>query len=127
MFVVSFVSVHLSLLSVSGVDTDELQKSIFAKEGESVTLKTGFTEINHHIIWKFEKTIIAHIYSSINANSNYVNSKIFKNRLRVNFKTGSLTIKNIRTTDSGLYYLNNIIPHIQAKVRLTSFNVTVYG
>ncbi|KAL0160714.1 hypothetical protein M9458_044439, partial [Cirrhinus mrigala] len=84
-------------------------------EGDSVTLRTGVKEIERdvHIIWTFEtqNARIADIYSSVNAIPSYVNNEIFRDRLQVNFTTGSLTIRNIRTTDNGTYRLDIVDPN----------------
>ncbi|XDV23201.1 hypothetical protein PO909_027886, partial [Leuciscus waleckii] len=47
----------------------------------------------------------------------------FGDRLQIDSQTGSLTIRNIRTTDSGLYKLSIFSRNISYK----SFSVTVYA
>ncbi|XP_052446483.1 uncharacterized protein LOC127988027 [Carassius gibelio] len=95
------------------------------KEGDSVSLNTG-VEINQQDIrWYFSDTRIAEI--------NGAQSKIctdvqcpesFKNRLKLDHQTGSLTIRNIRTTDSGEYQL--VINEKNSKSEKI-FRVTVQG
>ncbi len=103
-------------------------------EGDSVTLPTKVETIERdvHIIWtlKPQNTRIADIYSSVNAKLNHVNFEIFRGRLQLNFTTGSLTIRNIRTTDSGTYHLDIVDPDkLYYRVRVTgkTFTVIVYG
>ncbi len=97
---------------------------ISVMEGDSVTLDTEFTNIqrNDVITWKFGKSRIAevnkhrlHTYAGADER--------FRDRLKMH-STGSLTIKNIRLTDSG-YYTASI-----GRSRRTSqgiFLVIVYG
>ncbi|KAL0161526.1 hypothetical protein M9458_045251, partial [Cirrhinus mrigala] len=84
--------------------------------GDSVTLQTH-TELQTHdvITWTFglSETRIAEI-----------NKDTGRDRLKVDHQTGSLTIRNTRTTDSGLY---QIIIIRSRKMEFTyRFNVTVY-
>uniref|UniRef100_A0A8C1Y0T8 Immunoglobulin domain-containing protein n=1 Tax=Cyprinus carpio TaxID=7962 RepID=A0A8C1Y0T8_CYPCA len=77
------------------------------KEGESVTLDPGeIRKPNDLVTWSFNDSLITEITGD--------QSKIctddqceerFRDRLKLDHQTGSLTITNLRTTDSGLYKL----------------------
>nr|XP_055074158.1 uncharacterized protein LOC129453804 isoform X2 [Misgurnus anguillicaudatus] len=110
-----------------GVFGDEV-KSVSVMEGDSVTLHTDITEIQRddQILWMFgskgSDTRIAQIYKQ--SISIYETSdKDFRNRLKLDSQTGSLTITNITITDSGLYKLQIIT----SKISYRNFNVTVYA
>ncbi|XP_052445348.1 uncharacterized protein LOC127987094 [Carassius gibelio] len=113
------------LVGVFG-DTDKV-KSVM--EGDSVTLQINVTEIQTDdlIMWKFgtKKTLIV----KINRATNEISIKDddldgrFRGRLKVDNKTGSLTINNITNTDSGLYEVT-ISGKTETEIR---FNVTVYA
>ncbi|KAF4097257.1 hypothetical protein G5714_021265 [Onychostoma macrolepis] len=108
-------------VSISGDQTDDVS----VMEGDSVTLHTGFKHIireGRHIRteWYFNDIHIAQRNGSV--------SKIctdlerFRDRLKLNRHTGDLTIRHIRTSDSGLYKLQiNIRQHCILKM----FNVAV--
>ncbi|KAG1929407.1 hypothetical protein F2P79_022962 [Pimephales promelas] len=104
-----------SLAGVSGVDA---VKSVSVTEGESVTLNTD-TEIqtDELIMWRtgHNNSLIAKIKGNI--------FERFRDRLTLNEKTGSLTITNTRTTDSGLYRVIST----RSKMPLNTFNLTVYA
>ncbi|XP_016362921.1 uncharacterized protein LOC107704499 [Sinocyclocheilus anshuiensis] len=102
-------------------------KTALVKEGDSVTLNSGRTEImdDDVIQWKFasEDTLIAEINKQTGSITVYddVLGGRFRDRLKLDNQTGSLTITNTRTTDSGVYqlYNNDILGII--------FSLTVYG
>ncbi|XP_026053231.1 uncharacterized protein LOC113039542 [Carassius auratus] len=88
----------------SGV-TDE--KSVSVNEGESVTLHTGVkTNQQEEIAWYFNNSRIARIIGDQSDICTDVQCKErFRDRLKLDHQTGSLTIMNTRNTDSGEYKL----------------------
>ncbi len=105
-------------------DTDTV-KSVSVMEGDSVTLKiVTETQTGDMIEWKFgtNRNLIARI---IGKTSNIFDGPdgIFRDRLKLDHQTGSLTITNTRTTDSGLYEADISRSSSDDKHR---FNVTVY-
>uniref|UniRef100_A0A8C1SQV7 Ig-like domain-containing protein n=1 Tax=Cyprinus carpio TaxID=7962 RepID=A0A8C1SQV7_CYPCA len=108
-------------------DTDEV-KSVSVTEGDSVSLNTGVSEVqrNDQILWMFNvnnsDTRIAEIHKQVI--DMYDSNKIFGDRLQMDSRTGSLTIRNIRTEHSGLYKLQIIKA---AGVTYKSFSVAVYA
>ncbi|XP_067252590.1 CD48 antigen-like isoform X2 [Chanodichthys erythropterus] len=107
-------------------ETDEV-KSVSVTEGDSVTLNTDVTEIQSkdHILWVYRLNSsdirIAEIHKqSIDM---YDSSVMFGDRLRMDTQSGSLTIRNIRTTDSGLYKLSIF----SRSSSYRSFSVNVYA
>ncbi|TRZ04125.1 hypothetical protein DNTS_008969, partial [Danionella cerebrum] len=70
-------------------------------EGDSVTLLTdvNIEENDTVIFWKFENKLIARI----NTKQNISGVLRDKDRVKIDDRTGSLTITNTRTTDSGIY------------------------
>ncbi len=112
----------------SGVFADsDAVKSVSVMEGDSVSLQTH-TELQTEdlIMWTFglSETPIAEISKDTGRFSTYdVLDGRFRNRLKLDHQTGSLTITNTRTTDSGLYQI-----YISSRTDITyRFNVTVYG
>ncbi len=106
-------------------DTDTV-KSVSVLEGDSVTLKIVIeTQTGEKIEWKFGT------YRNLLATMNGEISNIydgpdgrFRDRLKLDHQTGSLTITDTRTTDSGLYEAEISRSSSDDKHR---FNVTVYG
>ncbi|XP_073718489.1 uncharacterized protein [Misgurnus anguillicaudatus] len=103
-------------------------KFVSVMEGDSVTLSVSLTEsqIKEGISWKFglREITIAEIEVGDN------NIRLYEERVDGRFKgrmkldhSGSLTITNIRTTDSGLYKVTQTSTDNQLNV----FNLTVYG
>ncbi len=120
------VTKHVPVCSpgVFGVDTDEL-KSVSVMKGESVTLNTDVTEAQTYLLiqWMFGSTRIAEVNRLTQTNSTYDGPDgRFRDRLKLD-QTGSLTITNTRTTDSGLYQL----AIVNRDASYINYNVTVFG
>uniref|UniRef100_A0A8C2IVC4 Ig-like domain-containing protein n=1 Tax=Cyprinus carpio TaxID=7962 RepID=A0A8C2IVC4_CYPCA len=97
-------------------------------EGESVTLNTDVTEIHKHddILWKYgaEKSLIAKINQEAGIFSTYDGPDgRFRDRLKLDNQTGSLTITNITTQHAGLYE----VKIVAAKLSSKTFSVSVYA
>ncbi|XDV24009.1 hypothetical protein PO909_028320, partial [Leuciscus waleckii] len=77
------------------------------KEGESAILYTGvIRKLNDSITWYFNDTLIAEITGDQSKICTDVQCKErFRDRLKLDNQTGSLTITNTRNTDSGEYTL----------------------
>ncbi len=108
-------------------DADAVE-SVSVTEGESVSLNSRLTEIQTRdiITWTFgyPETRIAIISREDGIVSTFDGPDgRFRDRLKLDHQTGSLTITDTRTTDSGLYTVN-IKDAKQTRYR---FNVTVYG
>uniref|UniRef100_A0A8C2FX23 Ig-like domain-containing protein n=1 Tax=Cyprinus carpio TaxID=7962 RepID=A0A8C2FX23_CYPCA len=103
-------------------------ESVSVMEGDSVTLKTNVTEVQQadDIEWKFGSNnfYIARIKKQQQIFSTfYVPDGRFRDRLKLDNKTGFLTITNITTQHAGLYEVE------MSGVKLSSktFNVSVYA
>ncbi|XP_051764546.1 uncharacterized protein LOC127520467 [Ctenopharyngodon idella] len=117
------------LVGVFGVTDAVKTESVSVMEGDSVTLESGLTEIkrNDVIAWTFERpgTLIAQIDKEDKIFSTYDDGpdERFRDRLKLDHQTGSLTITNTRITDSGEYQIN-----IRGmKTTTYRFSVTVYA
>nr|XP_055073563.1 uncharacterized protein LOC129453363 [Misgurnus anguillicaudatus]XP_055073564.1 uncharacterized protein LOC129453363 [Misgurnus anguillicaudatus] len=93
--------------------------------GESVTLPIKPGEINERLQWKYKNSIIA----SFNVRNKdipavYPNER-FTNRLNVDPQTGSLTVKNIRSEDTGEYQLEIKTSRTADYKLFRTFSVTV--
>ncbi len=93
-------------------------------EGDSVTIHTDVTEIHEddEIMWNFGaiNSLIAQIYRA-SGNFFTYNDGRFRDRLKLDKQTGSLTITNITTQHAGHYEI------IAAKLSSKTFSVSVYG
>ncbi|XP_052394728.1 uncharacterized protein LOC127942806 isoform X2 [Carassius gibelio] len=96
---------------------------ISVKEGDSVTLNSDRTEIDYYWIrWSFEDSLIAKINKWDDGFSLYddVLDGRFRDRLKLDNQTGSLTITNITTEHAGRYEL--VIDHrMRSRMRKTFF------
>ncbi|XP_058616623.1 uncharacterized protein LOC131530389 isoform X2 [Onychostoma macrolepis] len=135
---------NVTVIGVFDPDADKI-KPVSAKEGESVTLNTDFkVQKDDLMLWKFGRATKRCVYNplhhvpcqsdvtaiaKIDGETREVSldagdSEMFKDRLKMNKLTGSLTITNIRPEHSGFYILQ-ISNNTGTKYR--RFNVTVSG
>ncbi len=117
----------ISSPGVFSVGADGL--SAFVMEGDSVDLHTNVeTQQQEYIKWYFKDTRIAQMTGDLSFICTDVQcnegTERFRDRLKLDHQTGSLTIMNTRTTDSGLYTLQ--ISSISYSSEKT-FNVTTHG
>ncbi|XP_059424993.1 uncharacterized protein LOC132159488 [Carassius carassius] len=117
----------LCLWRLVGVFGDDEVRSVSVLEGDSVTLNTSLTEIiNDDLIqWRFgiEITLLAEINKRADLITVYddVLDGRFRNRLKLDNQTGSLTIKNTATEDTGRYLL--LINHMSIIFSLIVFEL----
>ncbi|ROL48221.1 CD48 antigen [Anabarilius grahami] len=108
-----------------GAETNEIQ-SVSVTEGDSVTLNTDLTEIPNDIIWQFgaNNSQIAKIKrkKQIFSISDGPDGR-FRDRLKLDDQTGSLTITNITTEHAGVYKLLMLAAKLSSK----TFSVSVYA
>ncbi|XP_067300935.1 carcinoembryonic antigen-related cell adhesion molecule 1-like [Pseudorasbora parva] len=101
-------------------------KPVSVKEGESPTLDSGLTEIkvDDRIQWRFGNTVIAEINKRADRFTVYddVLDGRFRNRLKLDNQTGSLTITNITSEHDGHYELQM---RVSDRYSLKAFNVSV--
>ncbi|KAL1251690.1 hypothetical protein QQF64_019486, partial [Cirrhinus molitorella] len=116
-------------VTVYDVPADEM-KSESVQEGTSVTLDSQVKNLNDLMMWYFDDILIV----EINGDQSKICEddqceEIFKDRLRLDHQTGSLTITNTRTTDSGLYKLKIVHSirrlHSITIIRIKRFSITV--
>ncbi len=104
-------------------ETNETQSVM---EGDSVTLHTDVTEIHEddEIMWNFgaKNSLIAQINRASGIFFTY-NDGRFRDRLKLDDQTGSLTITNTTTQHAGLYKLEIVAAKLSSK----TFSVSVYG
>ncbi|XP_026053206.1 titin-like [Carassius auratus] len=112
---------------VSSAERDKLKRKS-VKEGESITLDRGVgKKPNDLVMWYFNDSRIAEFSGVQSKNcTDDLYKERFRDRLKLDHQTGSLTITNTRTTDSGLYKLqinssNRITILKSYTVAITSF------
>ncbi|XP_051764118.1 SLAM family member 5-like [Ctenopharyngodon idella] len=115
-----------SSLGVFGAKTNEIQ-SVSVTEGDSVTLNSNLNEIpDGSITWQFgaENSLIAKIKRKKQTFSTYNDTdERFRDRLKLDNQTGSLTVTDITTEHAGVYKLQMLA----AKQSSKTFNVSVYA
>ncbi|KAK9968931.1 hypothetical protein ABG768_027148, partial [Culter alburnus] len=95
-------------------------------EGDSVTLNSDLTEMkdDDEIQWRFGNTLIAEInkrYKIFTVRDDVLDGR-FRDRLKLDNQTGSLTITNFTTEHAGDY----VMMINGAKPSLKAFRVSVY-
>ncbi|CAM4659724.1 unnamed protein product [Leuciscus chuanchicus] len=91
---------NISARDPSSAEQDEMKRKS-VKEGESVTLDPGVTKNTNNVMWYFSDTLIAEITGDQSKICTDVQCKErFRDRLKLDHQTGSLTITDTRTTDS---------------------------
>ncbi|XP_016340097.1 SLAM family member 5-like [Sinocyclocheilus anshuiensis] len=116
----------LCLLQLDGKFGVSAVESVSVLEGDSVTLDSGFTEMmdDDLILWRFgsENTLIAEINVMAGSMTVYddVLDERFRDRLKLDNQTGSLTIRDTRTEHGGLYKL-------QTNSVSKSFSLSIYA
>ncbi|KAK7126525.1 hypothetical protein R3I94_017875 [Phoxinus phoxinus] len=121
------LGIFLTLCVLHGVFGVE---RVTVKEGDSITLPTNVQIIQKdRLKWFFQDTRIAQVIGNISSCTDVQckdGDERFRDRLKLDHQTGSLTIRNARTTDSGVYELQ-ITSSISNTDSLKSFNVTIRG
>ncbi len=118
------------LVCVSGVPATK-RDEVKTNKGESVTLDSGeIKKTNDVMTWFFKDIGIAQITGDPNKTCTDIQcnngTERFRDRLRLDHQTGSLTITNTRTTDSEVYKL--LIHSSRFSItRVKTFNVNVTG
>ncbi|XDV23965.1 hypothetical protein PO909_028291 [Leuciscus waleckii] len=101
----------LFVFLVDGVlgDASELDL-VSVMEGDSVTLNTGVTKQQRDkMLWYFNDILIAQINGDVNKSCLYDGEDgRFRDRVEVDYKTGSLTITDIRSEHAGRFEANFI-------------------
>uniref|UniRef100_A0A8C2I8P0 Ig-like domain-containing protein n=1 Tax=Cyprinus carpio TaxID=7962 RepID=A0A8C2I8P0_CYPCA len=121
---------NVSVCGVSAVETNGVKMNS-AKEGEYIILDTGeIIDRNDLLMWYFNGIRLAYISGGPEI---WKSPRRFSNRLELDRQTGSLSITNIKSTDSGVYKLeitnstcNNPLLTISSR-RVKTFHVTVSG
>ncbi|XP_077081505.1 uncharacterized protein LOC143735271 [Siphateles boraxobius] len=120
----------VSVTGVSAAERDEVKRKS-VKEGESVTFDPGVIKNPHDLMtWYFNGTRIAEITGDQSKICTDVQCKErFRDRLKLDHQTGSLTITHTRNTDSREYKLQIIIINNSSFsiTRVKRFHLTVIG
>uniref|UniRef100_A0A8C2D140 Immunoglobulin domain-containing protein n=1 Tax=Cyprinus carpio TaxID=7962 RepID=A0A8C2D140_CYPCA len=98
-------TVSVTVTGVSAAERDEMKRKS-VKEGETVTLDTYVINKPDNLMWHFNEIVITGDQCKIctDVQCEYSDER-FRDRLKLDHQTGSLTITNITITDSGDYTL----------------------
>ncbi|XDV23569.1 hypothetical protein PO909_028097 [Leuciscus waleckii] len=119
----------VSVLGVSAAERGEVKRKS-VKEGESVILDPGVIKHpNDLMTWYFNDILIAEITGNQSKTCTDDQCKggdgRFRDRLKLDHQTGSLTIMNTRTTDTGLYKVEINSSSSSIRRRRRSSNISI--
>ncbi|XP_077081552.1 BDNF/NT-3 growth factors receptor-like isoform X2 [Siphateles boraxobius] len=119
-------SISETIFSMAVHETDKT-KTKSVKEGHSFTFDPGVAKNPKDLMtWYFNGILIAEITGNLSKICTDVQcneaTERFRDRLKLDHQTGSLTIMNTRNTDSGVYKLKIISSNSDS---ITSFSVSV--
>ncbi|XP_065099310.1 natural killer cell receptor 2B4-like isoform X3 [Paramisgurnus dabryanus] len=123
---IMFIILCVCILTVNGVFGDEV-KSVSVVEGDSVILYTDTVKQTDDVImWYYgpNNTLVARINGKASTNK-LAKDERFKDRVKLDDRTGDLIITNTTTQHTGLYTLDTISRN--KKIKDKKFNVTVYA
>uniref|UniRef100_A0A8C9TDF7 Immunoglobulin domain-containing protein n=1 Tax=Scleropages formosus TaxID=113540 RepID=A0A8C9TDF7_SCLFO len=94
------------------------------RERDTVTLHTGVTDVQKDsvILWYFRSGVDDLIAQFIKGETETDFDERFRDRLELDTQTGSLTIRNLNTSDSGVYRVHRV----KGKPPVTEFQLVVY-
>ncbi|KAG7458554.1 hypothetical protein MATL_G00221450 [Megalops atlanticus] len=118
-----FIVLYLFIGLLSAVQTEV--KTVRVREGETVTLHSNITELqtDSDILWSFGQVPPFRVIAQLRGGEIKINYRErFNDRLQLDRQTGSLSIRNLSTKDSGVYQLQTI----NGLIFVQKFNLTVY-
>uniref|UniRef100_A0A8C9VFD1 Immunoglobulin domain-containing protein n=1 Tax=Scleropages formosus TaxID=113540 RepID=A0A8C9VFD1_SCLFO len=113
-------STHWMLCAVGAQET-----TMRRRERDTVTLHTGVTDVQKDsvILWYFRSGVDDLIAQFIKGETETDFDERFRDRLELDTQTGSLTIRNLNTSDSGVYRVHRV----KGKPPVTEFQLVVYS
>uniref|UniRef100_A0A8C9VQ80 Immunoglobulin domain-containing protein n=1 Tax=Scleropages formosus TaxID=113540 RepID=A0A8C9VQ80_SCLFO len=104
---------------------DSGETTMRRRERDTVTLHTGVTDVqkDSQILWYSGSGIEDLIAQLINGATQTDINERFRDRLELDTQTGSLTIRNLNTSDSGVYRVHRV----KGKLPVTEFQLVVYS
>ncbi|XP_038125571.1 uncharacterized protein LOC119772930 [Cyprinodon tularosa] len=119
------LSVYLMAALLCYVYATQEKSVLKAREKTNVTLQTGETLPNAESVWTFGTETpnmrIATIMRGKEVKNDY--GELFKDRLLIDHHTGSLTIIQVKTSDTGKYQFQSI----RSKILMRVFHLIVYS